>query len=248
VEAVVKEQTCQQTHAGVIGEIDWVSMLRGSLINMSGNFFDFVRGLFIVTVFLIFLLLERPFLEKKLRTAFAEATSDKIGLIIRHINAQIGRYLSVKLFVSTITGVLVYLSLLIIGMDFPIVWGFSAFLFNFIPSIGSIVHFLGVSAIGFVQFYPDSPGKIVVVIISMAVIQNVIGSFFDPRIQGHRLDISPFIVLFSLIVWGWLWGAIGMLLATPIMVAIKIVCDNIPALNPLGVLLGKGYRRRKRRQ
>jgi len=101
---------------------------------------------------------------------------------------------------------------------------------------------------GFVQFYPESPGRIFAIIISMALIQNIIGSFFDPRLQGHRLDISPFIVLFSLIVWGWLWGAIGMLLATPIMVAVKIVCDNIPALNPIGVMMGKGYRSKTRKK
>ena len=231
----------------VLGQLDWSAMIRRYMLNISGTFIEFVKGLFIVTIFLIFLLLERPYLEKKLRTAFVEATSDKIGLVTRHINEQIGKYLSVKLFISAITGALVYLSLLIIGMDFPIVWGFAAFLFNFLPSIGSIMHFLIVSAMGVVQFYPDSPGKIVAIIIAMALIQNIIGNFIDPRLQGHRLDLSPFFVLFSLIVWGWFWGVVGMLLATPIMVAVKIVCDNVPALHPIGVLMGKGYGRKKRK-
>jgi AI-2 transport protein TqsA len=230
----------------VIDDLDWATMIRGSLINMTGNFIEFARGLFIVTLFLVFLLLERPYLAKKLQTAFAETTSNKIGFVIRHINQQIGKYLSVKLFISTITGVLIWLSLEIIGMDFPIVWGFAGFMFNFVPNIGSTLHFLIVSAMGFVQFYPESPGKIAAVVITMALIQNLIGNFFDPRLQGHRLDISPFLVLFSLIVWGWLWGAVGMLLATPIMVAVKIVCDNIPALNPIGLLMGKGFGRKKK--
>lgn len=229
---------------GVFGNVDWDTMLRGYLISVSGSFIEFARGLFIVTIFLIFLLLERPYLERKLQSAFAEATSNKIGHIIGHINEQIGRYLSVKLFVSAITGFLIWLVLTIIGMDFPIVWGFAGFLFNFVPSIGSILHFAIVSLMGFVQFYPEQPGRVVAIAISMAVIQNVIGNFFDPRLQGHRLDLSPFLVLFSLIVWGWLWGAVGMLLATPLTVALKIVCDNIPALSPVGVLMGKGFGRK----
>lgn len=230
---------------GVIQDLDWVTMIRGTLRSASGNFIEFARGLFIVTIFLIFLLLERPYLTSKLQSAFAETTSNKIGYVIRHINQQIGRYLSVKLLISTITGVLIWLSLVIIGMDFPIVWGFAGFMFNFVPNIGSTLHFLIVSAMGFVQFYPESPGRIAAVVVSMALIQNLIGNFFDPRLQGHRLDLSPFLVLFSLLVWGWLWGAVGMLLATPITVAIKIVCDNIPTLNPLGRLMGKGFGRKK---
>ncbi len=229
----------------VLGGLDWVTMIRGYLVSITGTFIEFAKGLFIVTIFLVFLLLESRYLSRKLRTAFAVPTSYKIAIILRHINQQIGRYLAVKLFISTITGLLVYLSLLIIGMDFPIIWGFAAFFLNFIPSIGSIAHFLVVSAMGFIQFYPDSPGKIAAIIITMVLIQNVIGNFFDPRLQGHRLDISPFIVLFSLIVWGWLWGAIGMLLATPIIVAVKIVCDNVPALNPIGVMMGKGFGKKK---
>ncbi|MBT3275192.1 MAG: AI-2E family transporter [Spirochaetales bacterium] len=231
---------------GLLDDMDWSSMIRGYLIELSGTSIDFAKGLFVVTIFLIFLLLERPYLEKKLRAAFAESTSIKIGHILEHINQQIGKYLSVKLFVSSITGVLVWLSLSLIGMDFPIVWGFAGFLMNFVPNIGSMLHFLIVSVLGFIQFYPDSPGKIVAVALSMALIQNVIGNFFDPRLQGHRLDISPFLVLFSLIVWGWLWGPVGMLLATPLTVAVRIVCDNVPALAPVGVLMGKGFGRKKK--
>ena len=83
----------------VLEDLDWATMIRGYLINVSGNFIEFARGMFIVTIFLIFLLLERPYLAKKLQSAFAETTSNKIGFIIRHINQQIGRYLSIKLLI-----------------------------------------------------------------------------------------------------------------------------------------------------
>ena len=230
---------------GLLENIDWSSMVRGYLLSVSGTFVEFLSGLFIVTIFLIFLLLERPFLHQKLEAAFEAATSSKIGQIIEHVNCQIGRYLTIKLLISVVTGVVIWLTLVIIGLDFPIVWGFAGFLFNFVPSVGSTVHFFLVSAMGFVQFYPSSPGKIAAVALAMFSIQTIIGSILDPRLQGHRLDLSPFLVLFSLIVWGWLWGVVGMLLATPIMVAVKIVCENIPALNSVGVLMGKGFGRSK---
>ena len=234
--------------ATVFSDIDWPPIFRGYLISLSGSFIDFAKGLFIVTIFLIFLLLEMPFFELKLENAFKTDTSRKVANILSAIRRQIGRYLSLKLIISAVTGLLIWLSLMAIGMDFPIVWGFAGFLFNFVPSIGSTLHFLIVSALGFVQFYPDSPGKILAVILAMLAIQTVIGNITDPRLQGQHLNISPFLVLFSLILWGWLWGPVGMLLATPIIVAVRIICENVPALYPVGVLMGKGIIKRKKKE
>ncbi len=228
----------------LLGGFDWSHMIRGYLISLSGGFIDFVTTLFIVTIFLIFLLLERPYMKRKLELAFEEQTSERIGLVIEHINQQIGRYLTLKLLISAATGFFIWISLRIIGMDFPVIWGFLGFVLNFIPSVGSTVHFVVTSVIGVVQFVPDESGKAVAVMVAMLAIQTLIGNILDPRLQGHRLDLSPFLVLFSLIFWGWLWGAVGMLLATPMTVAVKIVCENVPALRPLGVLMGKGYGRR----
>lgn len=224
----------------IFEDIDWPVTIRGYLLSFSGTFFEFLKGLFIITIFLIFLLLEQSFLRNKLEKAFLATTSMKIDIISEHINIQIGKYMSVKLLISAVTGILIWLSLTIIGMDFPVVWGFLGFLLNFIPSIGSTVHFIITGLMGFVQFYPDSMGRFIAVVACMLAIQSIVGNIIDPRLQGHRLDLSPFLVLFSLIFWGWLWGPIGMLLATPLTVAIKIVCENIPVLQPVSILMGKG--------
>ncbi len=224
----------------LLSGIDWPTMIRDYLLTLSGSFFDFMTSLFVVTIFLIFLLLEQPFLKSKLEAAFEAGTSAKIGLVMEHINLQIGRYLGLKLAISAATGFLIWLLLFLIGMDFPIIWGFLGFVLNFIPSIGSTVHFFVTSIMAFIQYFPDSIGKVLAVVLSMLAIQTIIGNIMDPRLQGRRLNLSPFLVLFSLILWGWLWGAVGMLLATPLTVAIKIVCENIPAFYPASVLMGKG--------
>ena len=231
---------------GLFDGFDWISMVQGYIVTIPDTVLEVATGLFIVTIFLLFLLLEKPYLKPKLESAFPGSTSDKIGEIVGHINQQIGRYLTIKLIISAVTAILIWLSLTIIGMDFPIVWGIVGFFLNFIPSIGSVAHFGIVSVMGFVQFYPESPGKVFAVALTMASIQMILGNIIDPRLQGHKLDISPFLILFGLIVWGWLWGAVGMLLATPLIVTVKIMCENIPALAPVGVMMGKGYGRKRK--
>ena len=223
----------------LFGDISWPQMVRGYLLSVPGTFVGFARSIFIITIFLIFLLIEFPSLPEKLQKAFKETTSVKIGQVIGHIDKQIGRYLTLKILISSATGVSIWLSLTIIGMDFPVVWGFLGFILNFIPSIGSTVHFVVTSIFGFIQFLPGSVGQAIAVAVALFTIQSVLGTFLDPRLQGSRLDLSPFLVLFSLIFWGWLWGAVGMFLATPIIVAIKIVCENIPSLQAVSILMGR---------
>jgi predicted PurR-regulated permease PerM len=223
----------------LLGPINWSSALRGYLIRLSGNLMNFVSRILIIMIFLIFLLLEKPYFKKKLHLAFEEPTGKKIGEMLDHINHQVARYLTLKFFISLGTGIAVWFSLSLIGMDFAIVWGALAFLLNFIPSIGSSVHMIVTILMGFIQFYP-MPGKIAAVAVSMIAIQSVIGQFLDPKLQGHRLNLSPFVILFSLVFWGWIWGIVGMFLAVPITVIIQIVCQNIPSLRFIAVFISGG--------
>jgi predicted PurR-regulated permease PerM len=174
--------------------------------------------------------------------AFNEETGKHIGRIIEHINQQVGRYINLKFFISLATGFLVWFFLTIIGVDFPLVWGVLAFLLNFIPSIGSFVLVVITITMGVIQFYPNM-GKIIIVAIAMIGTQVTIGNFLDPRLQGRRLNISPLLILFSLIFWGWIWGVVGMFLSVPITVVIQIVCENIPALRPIAVMMESGHRK-----
>jgi predicted PurR-regulated permease PerM len=193
----------------------------------------------LILIFLIFLLLEKPLFKRKIARAFGESNGRRIGQILEHINQQVGRYINLKFFISLATGFFVWVFLTIIGLDFPLVWGVLAFLLNFIPSIGSFIFVVITIIMGVVQFYPLM-GKMIAVAASMIGIQVIIGNILDPRLQGHRLNISPFLILFSLIFWGWIWGAAGMFLAVPIIVIIKIICENIPTLKPIAVLMESG--------
>ncbi len=224
---------------GLLAGINWGSTLRGYLLSWSGSFIKFVTSAGIILIFLIFLLLERPYFKSKLNNAFYGATREKIQTAFDHINVQIGRYLAVKLFVSVVTGLLVWGGLKILGVDFPIFWGVAAVLLNFIPNIGSLFVIIITSLMAFLQFYPTIERPLLTLLV-MSGIQVVMGNFIDPRLQGDRLNLSPFIILVSLIFWGWLWGIIGMFLSVPITVVIKIICENVPSLRPVSIFMGSG--------
>ena len=148
-------------------------------------------------------------------------------------------YVSIKFFISLSTGVLVFLSCLIAGIDFPLVWGFSAFVLNFVPTFGSIISWAVTTIFAFLQCYP-SPFPVIFIAVSVLLINLLFGNVIEPRIEGENLGISPFVILVSLSLWGWLWGFLGLILAVPLMVIVKIFCENISVLRPIGILLGSG--------
>ena len=153
---------------------------------------------------------------------------------------QVSRYLLLQFVISLATGVCVWLALWAIGVEFAPTWGVLAFVLNFIPTIGSIIASIPPILIALVQSAPHSYWQAVVTAIALLAIQMTIGNVISPRVMGDHLNLSPVAVLVSLLFWSWLWGPAGALLSVPITAAIKIVCDNIAPLAPIGVLLGSG--------
>ncbi len=221
------------------GQIEWSGTLLKYLGSFSSSLVSFASSGLVIMIFLIFMLLENPFAPKKLILAFKSDNGTKISNILNRITSQVVKYLNLKFFISIGTGILVWFSLFMIGLDFAPMWGVFAFLLNFIPSVGSMILMTITILMGFIQFYPE-PGRIIAVIISMVGIQVTIGNFIDPRLQASRLDISPIVILFSLVLWGWIWGIVGMFLAVPLTVIVQIICQNIPFLYPISILIGSG--------
>lgn len=227
------------TTTGILSGIDWAGMLGRYVFSWSGSFVDFMGTVGMILIFLFFILLEQPSLRSRLAIAFHDDTAVRIARITRDTFDQTGRYLRIKLIISLATGASVWLSYTIIGVDFSLLWGSLTFLFNFIPSIGSII--IGIITFLFtvIQFYPSFREPFVVGVVMLAL-QNIIGNMIEPKLQGDSLNLSPVVILFSLMFWGWLWGVVGMFLAVPLTVTIKIVCENIPYLRPVSVLMGTG--------
>jgi len=219
------------------GQIGVRSRVRVMTISFSNAFFKFLSNAVMVAIFMAFLLFEATFLKEKLGKAFQGTRAEQIKKISSDIMTQITRYLSIKFFISVVNGILVYIAFRIIGVEFAIVWGVIQFIVNFIPNLGSIALGVGATAFSVIQFWPV-PGPILATGLCMLGINMILGSVIDPKIMGDNLGISPLVVLISLLIWGWLWGFTGLIIAVPMTAIVKIVCENIPVLEPISILLG----------
>ena len=219
--------------------IDWQAKVVNWLVSLPGTFVSFFSNLVLVLIFLVFMLLGKPYFQDKIERAFPDSQGEKVNRVTASIAGQISRYLSIKVMISAITGILVWLVLRLIGVDFAITWGVLTFLLNFVPTVGSIVATIPPVLLAVVQFYPNF-WLAGIVLLMLLLIQQVIGNFVEPKLMGENLNLSPVVILLSLVFWGWLWGITGALLSVPIAAAIKIVCENIEMLRPISVLMGSG--------
>ncbi len=220
-------------------QFGWTRKLIDRIVQISGGFVSFGGNLGLVLLFLVFMLAENPLSWRKFRRAFPTRVSVKVGRAVADGTRQVGRYLTIKTLISAATGIMVWLALSIIGQDLAPLWGLLAFLLNYIPNLGSFFIMAATMILGFVQFYPNW-NRIAAVWVVMPAIQIFMGNILDPQLQGDRLDLSPLVILVSLVMWGWIWGITGMFLAVPLTVALKIVFAHIESLRPLSVLMGSG--------
>ena len=209
-------------------------------VTLSSGVISFTKTLFLIAIMTAFILLEMRLTKRKMHYAFKDNRA-KITRISNQIINQTMRYISIKFFISLTTGILCGLAALFVGLDFPIVWGFLAFIMNFIPIFGSIISVGLTTIFSLIQFYPNW-GRTLFILLFMTSVNMILGNILEPRIEGKNLGISPVIILISLSLWGYIWGFTGMLIAVPLMVIIKIVCENIDYLKGLAILIGNDPR------
>lgn len=224
--------------------------IQNTALSLSGNMLNFVKSLLMTLLFAFFLLSEMHRFKDKMDMilrdgSFGRRMNSRMRIVILRIIRQITQYVSIKSLSSLATGLLVFVTALISGMDFPIVWGFLAFILNFIPTFGSIASCGLTMLFALIQFYP-SPVPVVLISVAVTLINVTIGNFIEPQIMGDNIDLSPFAILVSLSVWGWIWGFTGLLIAVPMFAIVKIVCENISFLRPLAILVGTGKSRKRR--
>ncbi len=238
--------------APTLRSLELDQMLWTNAAGLVNGFTTVAKGFFLVLLYVLFFLIEQSVFSKKMQALGLDfTTSSRLNFVLREINTAMRTYLGVKTLTSMITAFLSYIVFLAIGLDYALFWAFLIFLFNYIPTIGSITATVLPAILALVQFESLTP--FLVVVIGVTAIQILVGNIVEPRLMGNTLNISPLVVVMSLILWSMLWGVIGMLLSVPITVAIIIICAQFPQTRVVAILLSKDGRvktvpRRKRKK
>ncbi|MDT8324162.1 MAG: AI-2E family transporter [Bacteroidota bacterium] len=201
----------------------------------AGSFLSLLGNLIIVVLLMFFILAGSGDLIAKVHHSMTRQHSQRLASVIETIDVRVRQYLITKTLISLGTGGLTTTVLLILGVDFALLWGFLTFLLNFIPNIGSAISVVFPLLISVLQF--DSFATPLLVLVLLGSTQFVMGNVVEPKLMEFSLNLSPLLVLVSLFFWGWIWGVWGMILAVPMMSTLKIVFENTGSLEPIAVLM-----------
>jgi len=191
-----------------------------------------------IAIYVLFFLIETSFFDQKLKMCIQNKQSrDTTHKMIEKISSQVQAYIRLKTGLSLLTAGCSYVLLFFVGVDFAGFWALLIFLLNFIPTIGSIIATIFPILWTILQF--DSLVPFAVVATGLALIQFAIGNALEPRIMGSRFNLSGLVIVLSLVIWGNIWGIIGMVLCVPIMMILSIIFANFPQTRPIAVLLSQ---------
>lgn len=208
---------------GMIGQVDLV-----------GRFTSFASQSVFALIVMIFLLAESDRFAQKVSDVRREGGPDLSRF--QRTSRDIQKYLAIKTVASSTTGFLAAISCYFFKVDFPLLWGLVAFLFNYVPAIGSIVAAIPPVLLALILhgFWPGFG-----VLACYLVINFTIGNFLEPIFMGERFGLSTVVVISSVLFWGFVWGPVGMLLAVPLTMIVKVMLDNSIEFRWISALMGK---------
>lgn len=198
----------------------------------------FASILLLTVVMLYFMLASHGILLKKLLAITRRGHARRKAVrIVRSLQHEISVYLVTVTAINTTLGAITAGGLMLIGMPNPVLWGALAGVLNFAPYVGAAVAWTMISVVGFVSL--DGLWLSVAPSLFFLALSFLEGNFITPTVHGKRFAMSPLVILLSLFLWGWLWGVAGMLMAVPLVVALKVSFDHIEELRPLARMLGR---------
>ncbi len=188
-----------------------------------------------VLLLVVFMLLEASVLPKKLHAIHANASTQAAEFL-----SNVKAYMMIKNIFSLMTGLLIYLFLLFIGLDYALLWGVLAFMLNFVPNIGSILAAIPAVLLALIQLGFIGALEVTALFVFVNI---VLGSMLEPKYMGEGLGLSTLVVFLSLIFWGWVFGPVGMLLSIPLTIMLKLAFQMNPKTQWIAVLLDSEVRK-----
>jgi len=206
-----------------------LSLISSTLMELLGALSNMV----VILMITIFMLIEAEGLPRKLRRIGGGPDADISGYT--QVATAVNDFLRVKTGMSLLTGAAVTAFLFIIGIDYPFLWGVVAFLFNYVPQIGSII--AAIPAVLLALITRDLTTAIIVAGCYLGM-NSLIGNVLEPRLMGKTLGLSVFVTVISLIFWNWVLGPVGMLLSIPLTMVVKILLEHSDDMRSAAILLG----------
>lgn len=230
----------------IFKRINWVETLRQFsiaqfVLGSVGSFVTFFVKMLMVIIFIAYFLPGMQHIEEKIEYAFPARQSKRILRIFRNVIRQVQTYLGAKTLGSVIIGIVGIIIFYTFGLDFAFFWGFLLFIFNYIPTIGPVVASFFPVLFSLLQF--GSVSIAFWLAVSLAILQTAMGNYVEPKLMGRSMNLSPIMVILSLIFWGYIWGAAGMILAIPILGTISIIFENFESLKFVSVFLRGGVKK-----
>lgn len=194
---------------------------------------DLLSNFMLILFTVIFLLADASSFGAKL----AASQSQKHGHYLASFQQMVlamNEYITTKALVSLLTAALVWLGLFLLGVDFAVLWAFLAFILNFVPNIGSIIAAVPPVLLSLLAMNPLLTGLIIMLYLG---VNTIVGNVIEPRWMGQRVGLSTLAVFLSLVFWGWMFGAVGMLLSVPLTMTLKFLAMQHPSTLWISVLL-----------
>lgn len=215
--------------------------IQGVITNVYGVFSTVMSSAVLISLYVVFLFVEQHYFRQKLIAIFPQQQHrELVDNILTHIVRDTQTYLGLKTILSLITALSSWVIMKWVGLDFAEFWAVLIFFLNFIPNIGAIIATVFPAVLALIQF--DHWLPFFIITSGIVAIQFVIGNFVEPRYLSKSLNLSPLIILFSLALWGTLWGILGMFLSVPITVMMMIVFAHFDKTRPLAIMLSQdGY-------
>jgi AI-2 transport protein TqsA len=210
----------------------WVMILAGGIFAALSSV---LAHAFLILLTVVFILMEMTDFPKKLRLVLKNP--ERSLSTIEKFSQHAKRYMVIKTLISAATGLVIWLWLLILGVDYPVLWGTLSFLLNFVPNIGAILAGLPVALLALVQL---GVGPALLTVLGFIVVHIVVGNIIEPKLTGKVLSLSTLVVFLSLVFWGWVLGPIGMILSVPMTSLVKIALESYEETRGLAFMLGSG--------
>jgi len=189
---------------------------------------------FIILFYVIFMLVEGNSFQNKVKSAFSD--NAYAYDYVSRVTSSLQYYLVIKTRINLITGAVITGSLWLIGLDFALLWGFVAFMLNYVPNFGSIIAAIPAVIMAFIQFGPSV--ELLLVIGVYLAVNILVGYWLEPKMMGQGLGLSALVVLVAVVFWGWILGPVGLILSIPITVTLKIFMESYEGSRWLATLMG----------